>query len=73
MYKIITDLLQLDEFWREGILYVSATDPGQPLEYNLDISPGPVSADLEGAVLLPSGMWRRVCETHNTFAIRLED
>lgn len=75
MYKIITDLLQLDEFWREGVLYVCPKDSdAEEYAWVVDNSEESVSEYLEGWHLQENGSWSMPGnEGTCTWAIRLED
>ena len=81
-FKIITDLAVLDELWRAGILYVSASPPGEVHDWTLDTEKDvSVSSSVSGGILLRSGRWRNKAGTdrgrryyrYNTWAIQVED
>lgn len=75
MHKIITDMLQLDEFWREGILYVCPRDSdAEEYAWVVDDSEKSVSEYLEGWHLQENGSWSGPVDKGNiTWAVLLED
>lgn len=77
-FRIVTDIEELDEYWKAGILYVCPKDNvSDGLKWVLDTSPGSVSKYLEGWKLQPNGSWvpsnGRGITAHITWAVQVEE